>query len=72
MKSNEIIKQSKIFKKGTLEGAEWLFEYAKIASEIKKEENDVYKDFLKHTSSYEDVVDIEKMKRIIPESSILR
>ena len=31
----------------------------------------MYKDFLKHTSNYEDVVDVEKMKWIIPESSIL-
>jgi hypothetical protein len=72
IQSNEMIKHSKIFKKGTLEGAEKMFEFAKIASEIKKEENDVYKDFLKHTSNYEDAVDIEKMKRIIPESTILR
>jgi len=72
MKSNENIKQSKIFKKGTLNAGEWLFEAAKIASEIKKEENDVYWDFLKHTSNYEDAVDIEKMKRIIPEPFIIR
>ena len=48
-----------------------LFEVANIAHEIKKEEQEVYREFLKHISNV-DTVDVEKIMRLIPDSSILR
>jgi len=48
-----------------------MFDIARIAAETKKIENDIYRDFITHTSNYEDSVDLEKFRRLIPEEKIV-
>ena len=48
-----------------------MYEIAHIAHEIKKEESEVYREFLKHISNV-DSVDVEKIMRLVPDSSILK
>jgi len=43
-----------LFKQETMFAADKMFEVANIAHEIKKEEQEIYRDFIKNTSNFDD------------------